>query len=65
MKVRAANFAQELLVEMTRLLLVLIEQLPVAVARLARLALVLALFHNGLLWRLVVRLLMLYKLLIS
>lgn len=65
MEFRAANLAQKLLVEVTRFLLVLVEQLPIAVARLARFALVFALLYRGLLWRLVVRLLVLHKLLIA
>lgn len=65
MKLRAANLAEKLLVEVTRLLLVLIEQLPVAEARLARFTFVFALLDHGLLGRLVVRLLVLDELLIA
>lgn len=59
-----ADLAQELFIEMPRLLLVLIEQLPVAEVRLTLFALILAFLHNGLFGRLFMSLLVLYKLLV-
>jgi hypothetical protein len=64
MELRTAYFTQKLLVEMTRFLLVFIEKLPVAVARLTCFALIFAFLYRGLLGRFVVRLFVLYKLLI-
>lgn len=65
MKFRTAYFTQELFVKVTRFLLVFIEQLPVAEARLTRLALIFALFDHGLFRRFIVRLLVLDELLVA
>lgn len=59
-----ADLAQELFIKVSRLLLVLIEQLPVAEIRLTLFALIFAFLHNGLFGRLFVGLLMLHKLLV-
>jgi hypothetical protein len=65
MELRTANFAQKLFVKVPRFLLVFVEQLPIAVTRLTRLALIFAFFYRGLFGRLVMRLLVLNKLLVA
>lgn len=65
MEFRTTNFTQELFVEVTRFLLVLVEQFPIAEARLACFALVLALLDRWLFGWFVVRFLVLHELLVS
>lgn len=65
MKIGSTNFTQEFLVEVTRFLLVLVKQFPIAVARLTSFALVFALLNYRLFGRLIVRLFVFNKLLIA